>query len=128
MKTLYKDENLEVIIPESYDDNLKINHNFCTKIEGQYDFFTKRMGQTLYRYVYNDGYIMGLGYNKTAMRGQWVDNMKEEDSNRITSYNMNGDPFDYTKIMEFAKSHNNKNLENLSNKIAALPDGAKNCI
>ena len=41
---------------------------------------------------------------------------------------MNGDPFDSKQIMEYAKIHNSKNLENLSSKIAELPDGAKDVI
>jgi len=121
MKTLYKDENLEFVEIESFDDNLTIDHNFCTKLKNQYDFHTTKLGQTLYRIIYKNGYIIGLGFNKSNMSGQWIDTIME--NNKPTYLPFKGNPFDIIKPI-----NNNTNLQNMINKIFNLPEEVKSLI
>jgi len=131
MKTLYKDNNLEIVIPENYEDNLKINHGWCTNIKHMYDFHTKKLNQTLFRIIYVDGYILSIGVNKNDLtNGHWIDNVKD-DKNRPTFLEikfLNSDIFNYEKIKEIADLKNNNNLLNLANRVSKLSDKAKNSI
>jgi len=118
MKTLYKDNNIEVIEIESFEDNIH-DHNFCTKIKTQYDFHTIKLGQTLYRFIYSDGYIMGLGFNKLNMTGQWIDTVINE-NNKPTYILIKGNPFEFD-VNKFT----DKNSINLVTKILEIPNEIK---
>ena len=128
MKQIYKDENLEIVTPENYEEKLS-NNNWCTIHEDRYKFHTEKLGQTLIRFIFSDGYLLSLGVNK-KMDGQWIDNVKNNNNQSTTMYlnNLNGDVFYTDKMKDIATRYNNENLENMSNRIAGLSDEVKNKI
>ncbi len=119
MKSLYKDEYLEVSIPESYEENLE-NNNWCTKHENNYKFHTEKLGQKLIRFIYSDVYILSLGVNKN-MEGQWIDNVKDNNNHSTTIYLRNlNNIFDTEKMRDISKRHNNINLESMSMRVEGI--------
>ena len=130
MKNLYKTSELEILIPENYEDNLSINHNWCTSKKEMYDFHANKMNQTLFRIIYNDGYILSIGVNKNDFtNGHWIDNVIENNKPTfIYLVYLKGNIFDWTKIKDIATKHNNQNLLNMAIKISELPENAKNSI
>ena len=131
MKSIYKDDNLEIFIPESFEDNQLIPHNWCTNLKSQYEYYTVKLKQTLFRIVYNDGYILSIGVNKNDLKnGHWIDNVLDEKNKPtfIELIYLNNDIFNFERIKEIAIKHNNSNLLNMSNKIFELSDDIKNKI
>ena len=72
---------------------------------------------------------MSLGVDKNK-QGQWIDNVKNENNHSTTIYlhNLNGDVFNTNKMKEISIKYNNKNLDNMSNKISELSDNIKQIV
>lgn len=129
MKILYTNDKIEIVMTESHEDSLSLNHNWCTKLPRMYNIITQKLNQKLFQISFNDGYLLGLSINNKNMSGLWVDNIKE--NNKFTEISLSyikDDIFNYIKVLEVAKSRNNTNLEFLAKKLSEIPEDAKNSI
>ena len=125
MITIHKDDNLQVIVTENYQESLasqKGNFVWFTKDEKSYDFLTKTLNQTFILFVYEDGYVMSLIINKKNRTFEkWVDNVingKTFASIQITGFD--GKLFEYEKLKQKAESIGSKGIKLIADKIEAL--------
>lgn len=130
MKILYTSDTLEIVMTESHDDSLSLDHNWCTKQASMYKVITEKLNQKLFQITFKDNYLLGLAINNKNVTGQWIDNVKD-DNNRFAQISLNylkDDIFNSNKVLEIAKLKNNPNLEVIAQKLSELPDDAKNAI
>ena len=132
MIKLYKDKNLEISVPENFEECLicQTDHTWCTTDEKTYDIHTRINNEVLIRFIYKDGYAMSLGVNPNNYEvGQWIDNI--ENPRHYTIYPLrfiDNDLFNHAKIKEFSLRKKDKDLENMSLRISELSDKVKEIV
>lgn len=125
MIILYTSEDLSVIIPETYQENLDSqNGNFvwCTKDVNSYNLLTKTFKQVFILFMYSNGYVMSLVIDKNNRTfGQWVDNVIDGKTfASVSIQGLNGNPFDCDKLRKIAITNKSKGIDIIADRISEL--------